>query len=133
MDSTQGVYPSATVLVVDDTPDNLIQVILHGIQEPANGDLGYMPGFKDSLDERQMGQLIRYLRARFAPAQPAWTMLGERLSRLRATPPSAHASPTTTTTPGPTLGRSPSGSASSSPGRATTTAWASATNRWGAG
>lgn len=26
MDSTQGVYPSATVLVVDDTPDNLMLI-----------------------------------------------------------------------------------------------------------
>src|SRR5207237_8165286 len=28
------------------TPDNLVQVILHGVTEPASTDLGYMPAFK---------------------------------------------------------------------------------------
>ena len=30
------------------TPDNLIQVILHGIMAPVSSDLGYMPAFRDS-------------------------------------------------------------------------------------
>ncbi len=33
-------------------PDNLIQVILHGIASPVSSDLGYMPGFKDSMTSR---------------------------------------------------------------------------------
>jgi cytochrome c553 len=32
-------------------PDNLIQVILHGIASPVSSDLGYMPGFKDSMTD----------------------------------------------------------------------------------
>ena len=32
-------------------PDNLIQLILHGIAKPAATDLGYMPAFKDSLTD----------------------------------------------------------------------------------
>ena len=34
-------------------PDNLIQVILHGIASPVSSDLGYMPGFKDSMTDDQ--------------------------------------------------------------------------------
>ncbi|MFE0840559.1 c-type cytochrome [Achromobacter insolitus] len=65
------------------TPDNLIQVILHGIQEPANGELGYMPGFKDSLDDRQIADLIGYLRQRHAPEQEAWPDPTNTISKLR--------------------------------------------------
>ncbi|MBU4612036.1 c-type cytochrome [Achromobacter sp. GG226] len=58
-----------------DTPDNLLQVILHGIQNPADDALGYMPGFADSLDDTQLTDLAGYLRARFAPGSPAWSDL----------------------------------------------------------
>lgn len=70
------------------TPDNLVQVILHGIQEPADDALGYMPGFRDSLDDRQIADLLGYLRARFAPEEKAWPHDTEAVRRLRAT---AHA------------------------------------------
>jgi nicotinate dehydrogenase subunit B len=55
------------------TPDNLIQVILHGIATPAFSDLGYMPGFKDSMSPDQLAELVSYLRAQFAPDKPPWT------------------------------------------------------------
>jgi len=55
------------------TPDNLIQVILHGIASPAARDLGYMPGFKDSMSPDQLAELVSYLRAQFAPGKPPWT------------------------------------------------------------
>ncbi len=70
------------------TPDNLVQVILHGIQQPANDALGYMPGFGDSLDDRQITDLLGYLRARFAPGEKAWPQDTDTVRRLRAT---AHA------------------------------------------
>ncbi len=70
------------------TPDNLVQVILHGIQQPANDALGYMPGFGDSLDDRQIADLLGYLRARFAPGEKAWPQDTDTVRRLRAT---AHA------------------------------------------
>lgn len=66
-----------------DTPDNLIQVILHGIQEPADDALGYMPGFKDSLDDKQVADLLGYLRERFAPDEDAWPDPGTTIKRLR--------------------------------------------------
>src|SRR5207237_5348532 len=39
-------------------PDNLIQVILHGITAPVSSDLGYMPGFKDSMTDDQIAELV---------------------------------------------------------------------------
>jgi len=65
------------------TPDNLIQVILNGIQNPANDELGYMPGFKDSLDDRQIADLIGYLRERHAPGKAAWPDTTKTISKLR--------------------------------------------------
>lgn len=64
--------------------DNLVQIILRGIQSPAHGELGYMPGFADSLDDRQVAELAAYLRARFAPDKPAWQDLDATVQRLRA-------------------------------------------------
>jgi nicotinate dehydrogenase subunit B len=65
------------------TPDNLIQVILNGIQNPANDELGYMPGFKDSLDDRQIADLVGYLRERHAPGKDAWPDTTNTISKLR--------------------------------------------------
>ena len=48
-------------------PDNLIQVILHGITSPVSSDLGYMPAFKNSLTDGQLAELAAYLRQQFAP------------------------------------------------------------------
>lgn len=71
-------------------PDNLVQVILHGIAAPADDALGYMPGFRDSLDDAQVADLVGYLRARHAPEAPAWEGVAETSRRLRA---AQHASP----------------------------------------
>jgi nicotinate dehydrogenase subunit B len=65
------------------TPDNLIQVILHGIGAPASSDLGYMPGFKDSFNDRQIVELVSYLRRQFAPDKPPWSDLNAAIGRTR--------------------------------------------------
>jgi nicotinate dehydrogenase subunit B len=65
-------------------PDNLIQVILHGIASPASSDLGYMPGFKDSMSNGQLAELVGYLRRQFAPDKPPWTDLPAAVGRVRA-------------------------------------------------
>ena len=67
-------------------PDNLLKVILQGISNPATPDLGYMPGFKDSLSNRQIAELTAYLRNRFASAEPAWQGLEQKVAHLRANP-----------------------------------------------
>jgi nicotinate dehydrogenase subunit B len=64
-------------------PDNLIQVILHGIASPVSSDLGYMPGFKNSMSDGQLAELVSYLRQQFAPGKPAWTGVQAAVSRAR--------------------------------------------------
>src|SRR6201999_3843992 len=64
-----------------DIADNLIQVILHGIASPASSDLGYMPAFKDSMDDAQIADLVSYLRRQFAPDKPAWTGVQDTVNR----------------------------------------------------
>lgn len=80
-----GVRPSLAVNtnVHSDTPDNLIKVILHGIQEPANPDLGYMPGFANSFSDAQVADLLGYLRTSFAPDKPAWAGVEARVAQAR--------------------------------------------------
>ena len=64
-------------------PDNLIQVILHGIRQPAYSDLGYMPAFKDSMNDAQTAELVSFLRGQFAPDKPAWNDVAPAVSRIR--------------------------------------------------
>jgi nicotinate dehydrogenase subunit B len=64
-------------------PDNLIQVILHGISAPVSSDLGYMPAFKDSMTDGQVAELVAYLRQQFAPGKPPWTRVDAAVSQAR--------------------------------------------------
>jgi nicotinate dehydrogenase subunit B len=65
------------------TPDNLIQVILHGITSPVSSDLGYMPAFRDHLSDDQLAELVSYLRQQFAPKKAAWTGVKGVIVRIR--------------------------------------------------
>ena len=65
------------------TPDNLIQVILHGITDPVSSDLGYMPAFRDYLSDGQLAELVAYLRQQFAPQKPVWTGVRDAIMRIR--------------------------------------------------
>jgi len=65
------------------TPDNLIRVILEGIASPASDNLGYMPGFRDSLSDGQVAELVSWLRQQFAPDKPPWTGVEEAIGRAR--------------------------------------------------
>ncbi|MGE4125752.1 MAG: c-type cytochrome [Pusillimonas sp.] len=69
-----------------DHPDNIIQAILHGINDPTGQGLGHMPGFKDSLNNQQIRDLVDYMRLRFAPGKPAWNGLDEKVTALRNFP-----------------------------------------------
>jgi nicotinate dehydrogenase subunit B len=64
-------------------PDNLVQVILHGVASPASSELGYMPAFKHSLTDDQLAELVSYLRQQFAPDKSPWTAVRETVSRIR--------------------------------------------------
>jgi nicotinate dehydrogenase subunit B len=69
------------------TPDNLIQVILHGINAPVSSDLGYMPAFKHSLNPGQIADLVIYLRQQFAPGKPAWNEVETTVREVMQTTP----------------------------------------------
>jgi nicotinate dehydrogenase subunit B len=64
-------------------PDNLVRVILEGIRTPASGNIGFMPAFADSLDDRQVVELVAWMRQRFAPQQAPWPDLASQVARLR--------------------------------------------------
>ncbi len=53
------------------------------MREPAARDIGFMPAFRDALDDAQIAELAGYMRARFAPQEPAWADLPRRVARVR--------------------------------------------------
>jgi nicotinate dehydrogenase subunit B len=76
-----------------DTPDNILQVILNGVDAPAilakttgreAPEVMSMPAFSDTLNEGQIRDLTAYLRARFAPDKPAWTDTASAMQRVTA-------------------------------------------------
>ncbi|MCE1193841.1 MAG: molybdopterin-dependent oxidoreductase [Acidovorax sp.] len=69
-----------------DRPDNLLQVIVHGIREPAARDIGFMPAFGPALSDAQITELAHYLRQRYAPGRLAWGDVPAALARVRAGP-----------------------------------------------
>jgi len=65
-------------------PDNLLRTILEGVRSPASKDIGFMPSFADALDDRQIAELAQYMRARFAPQEPAWKDLPQKVREARS-------------------------------------------------
>ncbi|VVE65312.1 cytochrome C [Pandoraea anapnoica] len=65
------------------TPDNLMHVLMNGIDQPATEALGYMPGFRDAFDDRQIAELAAFIRARYAPDQPPWPDLETSAAHAR--------------------------------------------------
>ncbi len=63
--------------------DNLVRTILEGIREPAHKDIGFMPAFANAFSDTELVELITYMRARYAPQEPAWTNLESTVSRIR--------------------------------------------------
>jgi nicotinate dehydrogenase subunit B len=72
-----------------DQPDNLLRVLLDGIQRPATRDIAFMPGFRHALDDAQLADLALWLRRRYAPDHPAWPgaqAMRERVAQVRGAP-----------------------------------------------
>jgi nicotinate dehydrogenase subunit B len=72
-----------------DQPDNLLRVLLDGIQRPATRDIGFMPGFRHALDDAQLADLALWLRRRYAPDHAAWPgpqAMRERAAQVRGAP-----------------------------------------------
>jgi nicotinate dehydrogenase subunit B len=73
-------------------PDNVLLALLHGMDAPAllaqgesatHAEVMSMPAYRESFSDRQLTELARYLRARFAPDKPAWDDIGDAISRAR--------------------------------------------------
>ena len=65
-------------------PDNLVQAVLRGVAGTRAAP-GHMPAYADSLNDRQVADLLAHLRARFAPDKPAWTDLPRTVAAIRGT------------------------------------------------
>lgn len=65
-----------------DQPDNLIHVILDGVNGPEGIPGVVMPGFRDALDDAEITAIAAYLRDARAE-QPAWPDLEQTVSDLR--------------------------------------------------
>jgi len=67
-------------------PDNLVRVILEGIQAPPTRAIGFMPAYAQALDDRQVAELAAWMRQRYAPGKPPWRDLEQAVARVRASP-----------------------------------------------
>ncbi|HEY4296897.1 MAG TPA: cytochrome c [Paraburkholderia sp.] len=65
-----------------DSPRNAIQLILHG--NPWNGSASahFMPPFADVLDDRQIADVLAYVRVQYAQ-RPAWPDVGRHAAAIR--------------------------------------------------
>lgn len=63
-----------------DRADNFLNVVLDGIEYSTHGA---MPGFRNALDNKQIAELTRYARQRFAPDKAPWKNLEVTIERLR--------------------------------------------------
>ncbi|RYF32251.1 MAG: c-type cytochrome, partial [Comamonadaceae bacterium] len=73
--------------LTSDRPDNLLRTILDGVREPATKDIGFMPAFREALDDTQVAELAGYMRARFAPQEAPWPDLPAQVARVRGLKP----------------------------------------------
>jgi nicotinate dehydrogenase subunit B len=62
------------------TPANFVNLLIEGGQH----GIGSMPSFAAALDDRQIADLARYVRARFAPDRPAWGDVETAIARARS-------------------------------------------------
>ena len=66
-----------------DRPDNLLRIVLEGIQAPASKDIGFMPSFANTLSDKQLVLLVDGMRARYAPDKPPWRDTAQTLAAMR--------------------------------------------------
>lgn len=78
-----GYYPSLmkNSVVGAKTPNNLINVILHGVSRKTNDDEVFMPGFAETLTDEQVVSLSNYLLQQFG--QPTLNIKVDDVKMLR--------------------------------------------------
>lgn len=81
---TRGGAPSLSLstAVNAPTPQNVIEIILHGLPWREGKPAPYMPAFGDTLTDGQVAALADYLRAHYTD-KPAWTDLAATVAKAR--------------------------------------------------
>jgi mono/diheme cytochrome c family protein len=79
-----GVDLSRSTAISASDPRNLANTVIAGVQPVAGERSAIMPGFGNSMDDRQIASLLVYLRARFGKG-PTWTNLDETIKQARQT------------------------------------------------
>jgi mono/diheme cytochrome c family protein len=78
-----GYYPSLmkNSVVAAEMPNNLLNVILHGVSRKTNESEVFMPGFSDTLSDKQIATLSTYIMKEFG-AQPALNVKDQDVADL---------------------------------------------------
>ncbi len=66
----------------EDTPNDTIQIIIHGLAPPAGRSGPAMPAYGDSFSDRQLAQITAYLRARYTD-KPPWPDVPGAVAQVR--------------------------------------------------
>ena len=66
----------------EDNPRDTIQIILKGLHPPIAPRGPYMPAFADALDDRQVAEIVGYLKMRHGTG-PAWTDVEKDVAKAR--------------------------------------------------
>ena len=66
----------------EDTPHDTVRIIMQGLASPAGRHGPTMPAFADSFSDRQLADLVAYLRARYTD-KPPWIDVAESIGAAR--------------------------------------------------
>jgi hypothetical protein len=62
------------------------QSAVEPVREPADREVGLVPAFRDSLEDRQIAEIAAYMRQRNAPGPLAWRDFERDVTRVRREP-----------------------------------------------
>jgi mono/diheme cytochrome c family protein len=81
-----GLRLGLSTAVADETPTNLINLVVRGIPASTGGaEAPVMPGFGDVLDDRQISDLADYLRSQVA-GKRRWDGTARAIAEARGNP-----------------------------------------------
>ena len=96
-----GLHLALSTGITGPTPGNLLNVVLDGLPASAGERAPIMPGFRCTLDDRQLAMLAQYLRADFGGGRPAWDNVAAAVGAARSRDHGPSARPTVTTRDAP--------------------------------
>ncbi|MFT8246305.1 c-type cytochrome [Roseomonas sp. BN140053] len=77
-----GLHLSLSTGITGPTPENLLNVVLHGLPASAGERAPIMPGFSGTLNDEQLAALVSFLRANFSD-RPAWDGVDKAVREAR--------------------------------------------------